>query len=229
MFTLKAKEFIPEVVIVLYGEGYVEKAELIGKGSSYRIGTLIPMTGEELGKLVAASARNKTAYTMRPGSLPKNVLSIGWSVSGLDITWEMPAGMHKLNFHENLKIPKRDFWCPRMLFRYRDESLYTYAVKGKAPITGNTKLYHVPFPNMFEEGESCMGSAQPSAQMIETLDDLIKQWTHGFMYGVFTHDTDASFAKKMTLKNYYLNHAKNSKSEEFLKPAGINFRDWTKG
>lgn len=183
------------------------------------------MNAFELAALIQASAPNSTAI-LSPGEIPKSVIAFGWNLAGVDLYWEEPAGMKALNFHENMEIPKKQkFYCPRMIFRYCDESLYCYAVKGKNTITDKTELFMAPFPNMLSKDESCMGTAAPNKEGIDSLKALIQLWAHGFYYGVFTHNA-VERVNKTTLKDYYTKFAHNEKSEKFLKSAEKTFGAW---
>jgi PRTRC genetic system protein B len=70
------------------------------------------------------------------------------------------------------------------VFVAKDKDMWAFALKGKARPTAETKLFHVPMMNVWENGKVCTGSVPlPSS----TVAQSIKEWEDAFWNSHFTH------------------------------------------
>ena len=176
---------------------------------------------EELAKLGSKSS----TQIMKPTSIPKETLKIGWSLSGIELYWHLPSEKHNITFAEESGIKSGLYLCPGLVFHYKEDTISVAAVKDKV-INDETELYYAPFSNMIGKFNSCMGTAQPNSEMIENIGDLIRRWTLGFIEGEFTHNTSGT-TKTKDLKEYYENHTKSlEKIHKVLEEANVQFGDW---
>jgi len=109
--------------------------------------------------------------------------------SGSDaMAWWEPAQQRTLYFSVKdpavQKLDGQSIPTPALVFIARRNSLSIFALAESARPTADTKLYHAPFYNIYDNGMMCIGSTL----LPKTVDrGDTRAWSNGFFASSFTH------------------------------------------
>ena len=98
------------------------------------------------------------------------------------VAWWVPSGERNLFFHKNTGIKTGRYPVPPSLFAVKNRRLHVWALRENHRPSEETRLYHTPFFNVFENG-TCMGDmALPRENGIRG----IEKWNRLFFESAFT-------------------------------------------
>src|SRR5574338_250207 len=138
--------------------------------------------------LKAVCASLLEASRVRSGVLPDNILSVGIS----HIVWWQRPGRRTYFFdcrpaaEGGVSIGRRagTGLTPGLVFVAREQSMWTYAVKGDARPDASTQLCHAPMMNTWADGKVCSGSMPlPDSTVAES----VAAWEKSFWDSNFSH------------------------------------------
>ncbi|MEQ8682724.1 MAG: hypothetical protein RID25_23365 [Cyclobacteriaceae bacterium] len=192
------EEFIPELAIILYARNerrygdqqyYLEGHQFVKtSNSNYTLQHGLPLTEsclQSLSKYLNRHEKEQSQPLYFEGLIPSNVLNYNCFPDSYVITWAKPAGISKLSFTKELNLPNGDYPLPGLIFKATKNSLSVYAYTDKV-ITTNSTLYIAPLPNIFDNGNLCIGSAK-RPNNLTTFNQAIRQWEHLFFASYFSH------------------------------------------
>lgn len=102
--------------------------------------------------------------------VPRNVLKYEQADTHREllVMWYTKPSKRFLNHIDKTKTGI--VYYPPLIWYYKKGSLYLYAIKDKEPTLG-TKLFKMPFPNMYGNGDLCFGSNR--AKKVKNINELI--------------------------------------------------------
>lgn len=188
--------YIPRKALLLYeynpskstganSKIYVESYDI---GKTGRPINAHPLTIKEmilLNRVLQSTRECQTHYFNSSGLLPSHVLHIDNTEMG-SIIWYSPAQAMNLFFSPALGIPNGKACVPAMIWKANRENLFVYALKSNKKPDVNTKLFHAPFFNVYQNGKVCMGTVELSCKD-SCLEDFITSWEHSFWNSYFSH------------------------------------------
>lgn len=120
-------------------------------------------------------------FVLNAELLPENVLSF----SPIHLVWWSSATNRRV-FFDNKEIGKRSAVVPHppLLNIVVGRSWYVFAMKENKRPTKETKLYHAPYFNVYDDGKICVGTAAIPDHLTST---MIPQWEAAFFDSAFTH------------------------------------------
>jgi PRTRC genetic system protein B len=101
-------------------------------------------------------------------------------VGNLILVWWRPAMRKVLNFDKHLKIKSATVNIPAMLFVLQNTSLYLFALMDDTRPVLQTKLYHAPFYNIYDDARVCMGTAPISKIKAKTFEKEAERFERAF-------------------------------------------------
>jgi PRTRC genetic system protein B len=187
--------FKPKAQIVLYSadkgeEAYLEYRDIRNVGGKEQLGEGKPLTRNSLQEMLGVVlAADKTQIATLKQLLPSTVLYVDGRPGRNRLVWYTPAMRRNIHIEgTGKKIKKGMVWVPAMLYAVAGETLNVFAMATgtKRPEPG-TKLYNAPLPNVYNEGNVCMGNVKKPAKIVE-ISELIAAWDKAFWNSEFTHD-----------------------------------------
>jgi PRTRC genetic system protein B len=165
---------------------YVEAYDINENGNPVNAHPLSAKETAGLAELLQSTQELKNDYLKSSGLLPSKVLYINPQGSGFAV-WYTPPQETELFFIEKLGIPSGKAKIPAMVWKAGKNSLSVYAIKaGKKPVS-NTRLFHAPFFNIYDNGEVCMGTVNVKIDRNCCLEDFMAEWENYFFNSYFSH------------------------------------------
>lgn len=151
-----------------------------------RPGDAVPMIGA--GKALSKAACRRVATQLTgigergcealPVFLPENLLVASKSI----LCWHEPPKVRPMWFVEaGTSVSVK--W-PHLVFVASEQGLRVFAVTGNKRPTPETKLYHAPLMNIYDDGRLCFGSA---ARPDRITVDTIPEWNAAIFDSRFSH------------------------------------------
>jgi PRTRC genetic system protein B len=187
--------FQPEHLLVFYKNEhkqncryYVESFQLDPQGYPLAPHPLSEQEARLFAKLLQQpdGERTKGNFLQAEGIFPSNLLCIGYSPEPFAV-WFTPAAVVPLLFQKSLKIPSGNAAIPPLIWKATAKSLAVYACRENDRPTANTKLYHAPFFNLYENGQVCMGTVSVSIPSDCSLEKFMTLWQSYFFGSYFAH------------------------------------------
>ncbi|MCR8560317.1 prokaryotic E2 ligase family D protein [Mucilaginibacter sp. BJC16-A38] len=151
-----------------------------------------PLTFKEtlqLSGLFQAAEEMKTGFLRSRGIIPNQVLYVNPQNGGYAV-WFTPPQEVPLYFASALGIKSGRGKVPAMVWKAGREELAVFALKGGKKPTGNTKLFHAPFFNIYRTGRVCMGTVRINISESARLEDFMAQWENYYWNSYFSHLMD---------------------------------------
>lgn len=155
--------------------------------------TIAEMIG--LSDLLGSSREMTDYYLKSKGILPPNLLYLRQQANGFAVWFTPPQAVY-LFFTESLGIPSGRVCVPAMVWKATKDSLYVYALKGKAKPTAATPLCHAPFFNIYGGGNVCMGTVNIQIDNGTGLDEFMQLWQQYFFGSNFSHSINGNSSTK---------------------------------
>lgn len=191
--------FKPEAQLVVYGnrsQCYIEHHEIIEVAGKPVLSEGKPLTKRSLKKMLdLVLASDKTVFATVNKLLPENVLYYDPRPGKLKLVWYNKSCIRQL-----IGINKRAVSAklPAFVYIIDEDTIQIFAMKtGARRPDLKTQLFHAPLPNVYQEGNVCMGNVKKPRASIE-ISDLITAWEKAFWGSEFTDFLwDDKAAKKL--------------------------------
>ncbi len=183
--SIQKREFSPRDCAGIYVESYD-----IGENGNPR--NAHPLTIKEMvllsDLLKSAKELQANCFTSKE-LLPINVLHIE-TTDGGRVIWYTHAQKINLFFSSELGITNGKACVPALVWKADKENLSVFALGINKRPTMQTKLFHAPFFNVYQNGNVCMGTVDISVEQESCLEDFIKKWEDNFWNSYFSHLMD---------------------------------------
>jgi PRTRC genetic system protein B len=173
----------PAHQLVIYkspNSAYVEHYEIINN----KLSEGRPLTKKALKEMLdAVMTSDRSVFATVNQLIPENVIYYDPRPGRLRLIWYNKPKERVIHgiYKRESKIK-----LPAILYYLKEDKLSIYTMK-----TGNkrpqlkTPLYHAPLPNLYKEGNVCMGNVKKPSNQIE-IADLINAWETAFWRSEFT-------------------------------------------
>lgn len=196
----------PTKALVLYTKGYCEMHSIYqSNNSEYILGPGAPVTKDFLLSLKPYTENVKILET-RAEVFPPNLLFLDNKPQGRRIVWFVKPDIRSILFTESTKIDSCTCRTVPLVFDYRYNHLYIYAIKNNscAENIEEKLLFQAPFFNTQEDGSVCMGTAEVDTEDL-TIKEAINQIETAFFSSYFSHKSGAK--AKVSLERYWKSSA----------------------
>ena len=174
---------------------YVEHFDMDSNGTPINAHPLTVKEANVLAKALQIDEEKNTAFLKPNGILPTNILHISPSEKGT-VLWYTKAQQRQLYFVDSLGIPNGKAQVPPMLWLASKSSLTVFALASDRRPTEKTPLHYVPFFNIYEKGNVCMGTVSIDIKNSASVEEFIQAWEHYFFNSYFSHSLCENLTKK---------------------------------
>lgn len=178
----------PAHQLVIYSEGsksYIEHYEIIDVDGKQMLSEGKPLTKKSLKNMLdLVLTSDKSMFATVSKLIPENILYYDPRPGKRKLIWFEKASLRVLHGINKNPVKAK---LPAFLFVLNDDLLSIYALKtaGRRPDL-KTPLFHAPLPNVYKEGNVCMGNVKKPVSTIE-ISDLITSWQKAFWGSEFTN------------------------------------------
>lgn len=165
---------------------YIEYYDMDENGCPVNPRPLTIKEGKQLSKALNTDEVAEKAFLSPNGILPANILRISMADRG-NALWYTKPQSRKLYFSESLGIASAKIDLPALVWWADRHRLNIYAIKGKTKPNGNTRLYHAPFFNIYQNGNVCMGNVSVKISKSASLEEFMQAWENYFFDSYFSH------------------------------------------
>lgn len=123
-------------------------------------------------KNIASIFNTKEDQYLIKGEIPSELVYL--DIANTVFIWRCELQKAELYYKDELNIENGIRPIPKLLFKFKSNELHVYAYK-KWEGLKQTKLFHAPFHNVYENGRICMGSVKMKIQKMDTFDSFIKR------------------------------------------------------
>lgn len=178
----------PTAQLVVYtndNKSYIEHHDIFTSNNKQYLSEGKPLTKKALKNMLdLVLTSDKSIFATVDKLLPENVLSYDPRPGKTKLVWYEKSGIKLL--HGIYKKPVK-VKLPAFVFVLNDDVLSIYAMKtGTKRPDLKTVLFHSPLPNVYQEGNVCMGNVKKPNRTIE-IADLIMEWQKAFWGSEFTN------------------------------------------
>jgi PRTRC genetic system protein B len=177
---------------------YVEHFDMDSNGTPINAHPLTVKEANILAKALQTDEEKNTAFLKPKGILPTNILHINPSEKGT-VLWYTKGQQRQLYFVDSLGIPNGKAQVPPMLWLASKSSLTVFALASDRRPTEKTPLHYVPFFNIYEKGNVCMGTVSIDIKNSASVEEFIQAWEHYFFNSYFSHSLCENLTKKNIL------------------------------
>ncbi|AQX84306.1 PRTRC system protein B [Flavobacterium branchiarum] len=174
---------------------YVEHFDMDSNGTPTNAHPLTVKEANVLAKALQTDEEKNTAFLKPNGILPTNILHISPSEKGT-VLWYTKAQQRQLYFVDSLGIPNGKAQVPPMLWLASKSSLTVFALASDRRPTEKTPLHYVPFFNIYEKGNVCMGTVSIDIKNSASVEEFTRAWEHYFFNSYFSHSLCENLTKK---------------------------------
>lgn len=174
---------------------YVEHFDMDNYGTPINAHPLTVKEANVLAKALKTDEENSKAFLKPKGILPTNILHINPSEKDT-VLWYTKAQQRQLYFVDSLGIPNGKAQVPPMLWLASKSSLTVFALASDRRPTEKTPLHYVPFFNIYEKGNVCMGTVSIDIKNSASVEEFIQAWEHYFFNSYFSHSLCENLTKK---------------------------------
>ena len=174
---------------------YVEHFDMDSNGTPTNAHPLTVKEANVLAKALQTDEEKNTAFLKPNGILPTNILHINPSEKGT-VLWYTKAQQRQLYFVDSLGIPNGKAQVPPMLWLASKSSLTVFALASDRRPTEKTPLHYVPFFNIYEKGNVCMGTVSIDIKNSASVEEFTRAWEHYFFNSYFSHLLCENLTKK---------------------------------
>ncbi len=179
--------YSPSHQIVVYkndhgNNGYVEHREIVNiEGKDY-LSEGKPLTKKALRDMldIVIDSKNTVFATVKE-LIPDNILYYDPRPGRLVLVWWQKPSERQLSGMYKRAVKYK---CPSLIYVLKDDSISIYAMKGIKKPTLKTALYHLPVPNIHDDGMVCMGNVKKPKHTVE-ISELVKLWENSFWLSKF--------------------------------------------
>lgn len=175
---------------------YVEHFDMDSNGTPINAHPLTVREANVLAKSLQTDEEKNTAFLKPKGILPTNILHINPNAEKGTVLWYTKAQQRQLYFVDSLDIPNGMAQVPPMLWLASKSSLTVFALANDRRPTEKTPLHYVPFFNIYEKGNVCMGTVSIDIKNSTSVEEFIQAWEHYFFNSYFSHSLCENLTKK---------------------------------
>jgi len=186
---MKIENFDPIGALVVYknkDEYYLESHHINKKG---KLGSGTPLKRKAMVEIFKAFNSKLKYNNIIPEFLPENIIVNSHNTGALTLMWYRRKKRYNLIFEHEQKTHNFNVQIPNMIFLFKDDDLYVYAVKTDKRPTESTKLYHAPFPNISMDGKVCLGTITVNDHY--RITDIIEEYENVFFNSEFNHEIES--------------------------------------
>ena len=202
-------EYNPHAIMIFYkndnNEDYVEAGKIIKNKMTSRV----PATLESISflKNISSDEYEDKIRPIKMNSSIENFIHYDNDIDDVKITWKTKETKRIINVQGKQFI----YYCPRTVWSYKGNGEVYVFVLGK-----RNKLYHLPVPNIYEDGKICWGNVKvpnfkTSKELTENIEKLF--WESNFSNHLNTIFISNKGYKKffdnsngLDLSNYHLSN-----------------------
>ena len=173
---------------------YVEHFDMDSNGTPINAHPLTVKEANILAKALQTDEEKNTAFLKPKGILPTNILHINPSEKGT-VLWYTKTQQRQIYFVDSLGIPNGKAQVPPMLWLASKSSLTVFALASDRRPTEKTSLHYVPFFNIYEKGNVCMGTVSIDIKNSASVEEFIQAWEHYFFNSYFSHSLCENLTK----------------------------------
>ena len=173
---------------------YVEHFDMDSNGTPINAHPLTVKEANILAKALQTDEEKNTAFLKPKGILPTNILHINPSEKGT-VLWYTKTQQRQIYFVDSLGIPNGKAQVPPMLWLASKSSLTVFALASDRRPTEKTPLHYVPFFNIYEKGNVCMGTVSIDIKNSASVEEFIRAWEHYFFNSYFSHSLCENLTK----------------------------------
>ena len=174
---------------------YVEHFDMDSNGTPINAHPLTVKEANVLAKALKTDEENSKAFLKPKGILPTNILHINPSEKGT-VLWYTKTQQRQIYFVDSLGISNGKAQVPPMLWFANKSSLTVFALANDRRPTEKTSLHYVPFFNIYEKGNVCMGTVSIDIKNSASVEEFIHAWEHYFFNSYFSHSLCENLTKK---------------------------------
>lgn len=175
---------------------YVEHFDMDSNGTPINAHPLTVKEANVLAKSLQTDEEKNTAFLKPKGILPTNILHINPNAEKGTVLWYTKAQQRQLYFVNSLGIPNGMAHVPPMLWLASKSSLTVFALATDRRPTEKTPLHYVPFFNIYEKGNVCMGTVSIDIKNSASVEEFTHAWEDYFFNSYFSHSLSANLTKK---------------------------------
>ena len=165
---------------------YVEHFDMDSNGTPINAHPLTVKEANILAKALQTDEEKNTAFLKPKGILPNKIMHINPSEKGT-VLWYTKTQQRQIYFVDSLGIPNGKAQVPPMLWLASKSSLTVFALASDRRPTEKTPLHYVPFFNIYEKGNVCMGTVSIDIKNSASVEEFIQAWEHYFFNSYFSH------------------------------------------
>lgn len=166
---------------------YVEHFDMDKNGNPINAHPLTVKEANVLAKALNTEQEKNKAFLKSNGILPTNVLHINPNADKGAVIWYTKTQKRQMYFVDSLQIPNGIAQVPPMLWKASKNGLSVFALSSDRRPTENTKLYHTPYFNIYEDGKVCMGTVSVEIKKSASVEEFVQAWEHYFFNSYFSH------------------------------------------
>ena len=174
---------------------YVEHFDMDSNGNPNNAHPLTVKEANVLAMALKTDEENSKAFLKPKGILPTNILHINPSEKGT-VLWYTKTQQRQIYFVDSLGISNGKAQVPPMLWFANKSSLTVFALASDRRPTEKTSLHYVPFFNIYEKGNVCMGTVSIDIKNSTSVEEFIQAWEHYFFNSYFSHSLCENLTKK---------------------------------
>lgn len=151
----------------------------------------VPFDEETAKSIFSLFNTYKHQYKTFSGIIPKNILIAKDDIeSGLELMFFVEKKERNL-FFKNDAFFDGVYKLPTILFHYKQNKLFVYAIADTKSIDENTELFHTPFLNVYNNNSVCMGNVNLSKlKNLISFESCINLIELAFFNSFFTHSNN---------------------------------------
>ena len=165
---------------------YIENFDIDSKGSPINAHPLTVREAQRLSKTLNIQNKKDKDFLKSSGIISANILFIDAYENG-KVVWYTKAQKRQMFFTERLSIPNGQANVPPLLWCANKQGMKIFALTANRRPTENTLLFHAPFPNVYENGNVCMGSVDINIKNSASLEEFTEEWENYFFNSYFSH------------------------------------------
>jgi|SRR5690554_146278 len=175
---------------------YIEHFDMDKDGNPINAHPLTVKEASILAKCLKTDNEKNQAFLKPKGILPTNILHINPNAGKGTVLWYTKSQQRQLYFVDSLQIPNGIAHVPSMLWFANKNSLSVFALASDRRPTEKTVLHHVPFFNIYEKGNVCMGTVNVEIKNSASVEEFTKAWEDYFFNSYFSHSLCGNLTKK---------------------------------
>jgi PRTRC genetic system protein B len=178
----------PQRVILVYpsqtkreNEFYLETRDIKRIKDKYVFSAAVPMSEKVIAELGQACLKSKFRNMHFAGLIPEHILFASNKEGQTVVVWYRKAMKRVLNLSGTVGFGTEiNVHLPATLYVAANDKLYIFALDSDNRPTGDTRLYHAPFFNIYAKGDVCLGTARIGRVKAKTFEGEASRYEKAF-------------------------------------------------